>query len=502
MPSYNVNSGDQSVLAEKINATQTTGIIFAPMNINGDIVAWSNITGGVVEISEQADATLKREWMYYTGGSVDADNYFTPTGVVRGIARDTTDVTTGSAPLAQTFSKGAVVRFVTFHDLLNKKANLDRASSIVATWTFATGGQILFTNVTTQGLVNQRLTTTQRDAVVTWTDGAQIYNTTVGQTQWREGGSWVTNAAGGTLADASTTVAGKVEIATDAEIRSEATTGGTGALVVIPASATAVLKDDRIVLKDATELTIATGAITVTQPYHKVDTESDAAGDDLITITAAVGTGEMVYLRLENSARIVNIKDGDGNIVIPGGDYTLTDPDEVLCFLYNGTNWLFIGSRATAVGAMQIWTTDTAPTGWTLCAGGTLSRTTYSNLFDRIGTVYGTGDGSTTFTLPDMRGRMALGQDDMGGSSANRVVATEADTLGSAHGAETITLDTTQIPSHSHTLSLRLQSTTNGAGGQIAETGGSNAGPTGSTGGGLPHNNMPPNLTLNFIIKQ
>lgn len=144
MPSYDVKSGDASVLAEKINSTQTTGLIIAAMNINGTTTAWAN-TAGVIEISEQSDATLKREWVYYTGTSVDAtSNEATLSGVVRGIARDSSDVTSGSASNASAFAKGATVRFVTFHDLLNKKANLDRAGTFSAAQTIASAVALQF----------------------------------------------------------------------------------------------------------------------------------------------------------------------------------------------------------------------------------------------------------------------------------------------------------------------------------------------------------------------
>lgn len=72
-----------------------------------------------------------------------------------------------------------------------------------------------------------------------------------------------------------------------------------------------------------------------------------------------------------------------------------------------------------------------APAGWLLCAGQAVSRTTYAALFTAIGTSYGTGDGSTTFNLPDMRGRMPGGKDDMGGTAANRMNVTLTGTRGS-----------------------------------------------------------------------
>lgn len=65
-----------------------------------------------------------------------------------------------------------------------------------------------------------------------------------------------------------------------------------------------------------------------------------------------------------------------------------------------------------------------APSGWMLCYGQAVSRTTYAALFTAIGTAYGVGDGSTTFNLPDLRGRVPGGKDDMGGSAAGRLAVT------------------------------------------------------------------------------
>jgi len=93
---------------------------------------------------------------------------------------------------------------------------------------------ISFTNTTTGGLKVKSLTTVQRDAL-TPANGHIIYNTTDGEFQIRQGGAWSTMASGSTQADASTTIAGKVEIATSAESIAGTDTGGTGAkLVVLP----------------------------------------------------------------------------------------------------------------------------------------------------------------------------------------------------------------------------------------------------------------------------
>ena len=98
----------------------------------------------------------------------------------------------------------------------------------------------------------------------------------------------------------------------------------------------------------------------------------------------------------------------------------------------------------TPVGAVTMWVTGTAPTGWFLCNGNAVSRTTYSALFAVIGTTYGTGDNTTTFNLPDLLGRVPMGA----GSGTGLTTRT----LGTELGSESTTLDSTHIPQHSHTI--------------------------------------------------
>lgn len=106
------------------------------------------------------------------------------------------------------------------------------------------------------------------------------------------------------------------------------------------------------------------------------------------------------------------------------------------------------------VGSVQDYAGSTAPSGWLLCYGQAVSRTTYEDLFDVIGTTYGVGDSSTTFNLPDLRGRVVAGKDDMGGTSSNRLTGisggVDGDGLGNTGGVQTHTLTETQIPSHTH----------------------------------------------------
>lgn len=115
-----------------------------------------------------------------------------------------------------------------------------------------------------------------------------------------------------------------------------------------------------------------------------------------------------------------------------------------------------IAALFTPSGSVISYAGSSAPTGWLLCSGQTVSRTEYSALFAAIGTTYGAGDGSTTFALPDMRGRTVAGVDDMGGFAASRLTSANSGitgtSLGAAGGTEAVTLTSSQsgIPAHSH----------------------------------------------------
>lgn len=157
---------------------------------------------------------------------------------------------------------------------------------------------------------------------------------------------------------------------------------------------------------------------------------------------------------------------------------------------------------------------STAPTGWLLCFGQAISRTDYAALFTAIGTTYGSGNGSTTFNVPDLRGRVIAGQDDMGGTSANRLTnpagttgGIDGDVLGGTGGSETHSLTVAQLAAHDHTGTYTLTAYP-GAGVPIGFAAGTNAGGTndgsvfiGSEGSGTGHNNVQPTIILNYIIR-
>jgi microcystin-dependent protein len=114
--------------------------------------------------------------------------------------------------------------------------------------------------------------------------------------------------------------------------------------------------------------------------------------------------------------------------------------DAVFRVAYNSATGTYrILGLPDRTGVVEAFAGATAPAGSLLCFGQAISRTAYAGLFAALSTTHGVGDGSTTFNLPDLRGRVVAGQDDMGGTSANRLTTAvlNGDTLGAAGGSET-----------------------------------------------------------------
>lgn len=160
-------------------------------------------------------------------------------------------------------------------------------------------------------------------------------------------------------------------------------------------------------------------------------------------------------------------------------------------------------------GTVVTFAGSSAPSGWLLCRGQSVSASTYSALYSAIGNIY--GGNSTSFNLPDLRGRVAAGADNMGGTAAGML---SGYTVGTKGGSQSVTLTEAQIPSHDHQWFGENDDADSSGGGGGYGGKRSNVGvrnpsnvPFGKvtyvtpTGGGQSHPNVQPTLALNYIIK-
>jgi microcystin-dependent protein len=153
------------------------------------------------------------------------------------------------------------------------------------------------------------------------------------------------------------------------------------------------------------------------------------------------------------------------------------------------------------IGEIRLLPFNFAPRGWAFCQGQILSIAQNTALFSLLGTTYG-GNGTTTFALPDLRGRVAV--------SAGQGPGLSSYTLGQQSGVESVTLLTTQMPSHSHLVNCNsgdadsgtpLNKFPAGASSYSGSAGSTmNPGTIGNAGGSQPHTNVQPLLVLNYCI--
>jgi microcystin-dependent protein len=236
------------------------------------------------------------------------------------------------------------------------------------------------------------------------------------------------------------------------------------------------------------------------------------------------GSGVMVH----NTATVWFVvgRDGPGIQALPTATDVAAATDTVAVYdqSLNRHRQIPISDVASLafVGEIRMWPTNTPPSGWLVCDGSAVSRTTYANLFAVLGVTYGAGDASTTFNIPDLRGRVAVGGNNA--SLANGANGTYTSrNMADNGGAETHTLVELEMPQHRHLIvvadnpgtsspagltsanQVAVQNVHGGGGSDQYTMAGSSVaswvGRSSETGSGNAHENMPPFLSINYIIR-
>jgi len=202
---------------------------------------------------------------------------------------------------------------------------------------------------------------------------------------------------------------------------------------------------------------------------------------------------------------------------------------DAVFYLHGASNY---NSYSIPLGGFLPYAGGTAPnSAFVLSYGQAISRTTYATLFSLISTTYGTGDGSTTFNVPDLRGRTICAPDGMGGSSSNRINLVVSNFLGATGGAQQVTLGTGNLTAYTPSGSISAASlsdpqayfggvsqtgptatayfanSSNASG--FSDVGSHNVGSIGSQtftgnaqgGTSTPFNTVQPTIALNYIMR-
>lgn len=211
-------------------------------------------------------------------------------------------------------------------------------------------------------------------------------------------------------------------------------------------------------------VTAGTSTAYTVSSYQIFDTLAHLAGQ-IIAFTPHTTNGATVTLNVDGlgakplrSAPSIELQAGT---IIQGTPYTAVYNNTDGAFYLNG----FFGNPYSIPlgGGLDYWLSTAPNSSFVFPVGQAISRTTYSTLFSAMGTTYGTGDGTTTFNLPDKRGRASAAVDNMGGIAAGRLSSTYfgAPQLGGSGGIEGSVLSTGNLPPYTPSGTVSSPVTTN-----------------------------------------
>jgi len=162
-----------------------------------------------------------------------------------------------------------------------------------------------------------------------------------------------------------------------------------------------------------------------------------------VSLTAVATVEDGFHFTLRNDSASDCTIDPSGAETIDGATTTTVPAGASLDVTCSGSAWYTMrGASISPTGTVADYAGSSVPSGWLECAGTAVSRTTYAALFAAIGTTWGSGDGSTTFNLPDFRGRARIGKGTGSGLTARSLAATG--------GVETHPLTEAELATHTH----------------------------------------------------
>lgn len=222
-------SGFNATLAQRLRSDGSDTSITLTVNANDP---WSASQKGTAKFNT-GDSS---EWVTFTAVTINSSTSVTITGCTRGLDKDATSLTDATSTNKKNHPIGTPVRIVLHSADINKYVQNDADNTISGDNTLT--GSNVCSSTSKAVLRLQNVTTAQRTALTGLGNGVIVYDTDLGGNYQYLGGSWYAIAAGSTQPDASTTVAGKVEIATSAEQIAMTATGGTGAALMVPNDST------------------------------------------------------------------------------------------------------------------------------------------------------------------------------------------------------------------------------------------------------------------------